>query len=177
MAANTNKKHQREMKRKEQPVYTGFLAYFPNAVKYVSHVSLKCNEQHHPDKPLHWDKKKSTDDPDAMLRHLIDHIENPVDDDGLYHLGKVAWRAMANLERFLSDNSTTDKKPSEWAVGKQVKIHSHIHWHEFKIGQVVEIVKQPKSNGLGLPWRCSDGDKTWWIGEDEATLCDPNSED
>jgi len=96
------------MKRKEQPVYTGFLKYFPNAVKYVSYVSLKCNEQHHPDKPLHWDKQKSTDEPDAMLRHLLDHIENPVDEDGLYHLGKVAWRAMANLERFLSPSTEED---------------------------------------------------------------------
>lgn len=91
--------------RKEQPVYSGFLKYFPNAVKYVSYVSLQGNKQHHSDKHLHWDKSKSFDEPDAMVRHLIDHSINPVDEDGVLHLGKVAWRAMANLERYLENES------------------------------------------------------------------------
>ena len=89
--------------RKEQPVYSGVLKYFPNAVKYVSHVSKKGNDQHHADKPLHWDMDKSTDEPDALVRHLIDHSQNPMDDDGVLHLGKVAWRALAYLERYLTD--------------------------------------------------------------------------
>ena len=91
------------MDRKSQPVYSGFLKYFPNATKYVSYVSKVGNDQHHADKPLHWDKSKSSDEPDAMVRHLIDHSINPIDDDGVLHLGKVAWRAMANLERYLTD--------------------------------------------------------------------------
>ena len=90
--------------RKEYPMYSGLLKYFPNALKYVSHVSLVANNQHHPDKPLHWDKNKSTDEPDALMRHLADHSIEPVDDDGLYHLGKVAWRALAMLERYLEEN-------------------------------------------------------------------------
>lgn len=89
--------------RKEQPVYSGVLKYFPNAIKYVSVVSKKGNDQHHPDKPLHWDKSKSTDEPDALVRHLIDHSQNPMDEDGVLHLGKVAWRALAMLERYLND--------------------------------------------------------------------------
>jgi hypothetical protein len=97
------------MTRKEQPVYTGFLKYFPNAIKYVSYVSLKGNEQHHPEEPLHWDNTKSTDEADALVRHLIDHSTNPMDDDGVYHLGKVAWRALANLERFLEEESKLSK--------------------------------------------------------------------
>jgi hypothetical protein len=32
-----------------------------------------------------------------------------MDDDGVYHLGKVAWRALANLERFLEEESRTFK--------------------------------------------------------------------
>ena len=90
--------------RKEYPLYSGCLSYFPNALKYVSHVSLVANNQHHPDKPLHWDKNKSTDEPDALMRHLADHSIEPVDDDGLYHLGKVAWRALAMLERYLEED-------------------------------------------------------------------------
>lgn len=90
--------------RKEYPLYSGCLSYFPNALKYVSHVSYVANNQHHPDKPLHWDKNKSTDEPDALMRHLADHSVDPMDDDGLYHLGKVAWRSLAMLERYLEEN-------------------------------------------------------------------------
>ena len=90
-------------KRKEQPVYSGVLAYFPNAIKYVSKVSKAGNEQHHPDKTLHWDKNKSTDDTDALVRHLIDHSISPLDDDEILHLGKVAWRSLAALERYLTN--------------------------------------------------------------------------
>jgi hypothetical protein len=85
--------------RKNMPVYTGVIKYFPNALKYVSKVSLQGNAQHHPDKPLHWDKSKSTDHLDALTRHLID--ADKIDDDGLLHLGKVAWRALAALEDYI----------------------------------------------------------------------------
>ena len=90
--------------RKATPVFSGVLKYFPKAIKYVSQVSKAGNDQHHPNKPLHWDKSKSTDEPDALVRHLIDHSINPVDDDGMLHAGKVAWRALALLERYLDDN-------------------------------------------------------------------------
>lgn len=93
-------------KRKAQPVFSGVLKYFPNAIKYVSEVSLEGNKQHHPDKPLHWDMSKSTDEADALMRHLID--SGTVDDDGILHTGKVAWRALALLEReLLSETSET----------------------------------------------------------------------
>ena len=87
--------------RKEQPVYTGVLKYFPRAIRYISKVSLQGNKQHHPDKPLHWDKNKSTDHLDSCVRHIIDHSVNPLDDDNLLHLGKAAWRSMGALENLL----------------------------------------------------------------------------
>ena len=67
--------------RKSMPVYTGVLKYFPDALKEVSKVSRAGSLQHHPDKPLHWDKSKSTDNEDALVRHLLDHSENPMDRD------------------------------------------------------------------------------------------------
>lgn len=88
--------------RKATPVYSGVLKYFPTALKEVSRCSKAGNDQHHPDKPLHWDMSKSTDELDALTRHLIDHSVNPVDDDGQLHLAKVAWRALAALERYLN---------------------------------------------------------------------------
>jgi hypothetical protein len=93
-----------EVDRKSQPVFSGVLAYFPDAIKYVSQVSKAGNDQHHKDKPLHWDRNKSTDDIDALSRHLIDHSVNPIDDDGILHLGKVCWRALATLQKYLENN-------------------------------------------------------------------------
>ena len=91
--------------RKATPVFTGCAMYFPNALKYVSQVSLAGNQQHHADKPLHWDKSKSTDHQDSMLRQLIDAgIDGDVmDDDGVLYAGKVAWRALAYLETVLEN--------------------------------------------------------------------------
>lgn len=90
--------------RKGMPVYSGVLAYFPNALKEVAKCSLAGNNQHHPEKPLHWDKSKSFDNEDALVRHLIDHSTNPIDDDGVLHLTKVAWRALASLQIYLENN-------------------------------------------------------------------------
>ena len=89
--------------RKATPVFSGVLKYFPNALKEVSKCSQAGNNQHHPDKPLHWDMDKSKDEYDALTRHLIDHTINPIDDDGMLHLTKVAWRALAGLERYLTN--------------------------------------------------------------------------
>jgi hypothetical protein len=96
-------------KRKGQPVTSGVLNYFPDAIKYVSVVSRVGNEQHQPNTPLHWDKSKSSDELDALVRHLIDHNVNPLDDDGVLHLGKVAWRALAALQRYLDSDDTKSR--------------------------------------------------------------------
>ena len=87
--------------RKAIPVFSGVLAYFPDALKEVAKCSLEGNNQHHADKPLHWDKDKSKDNEDALVRHLIDHTKNPVDTDGVLHLAKVTWRALAALQIYL----------------------------------------------------------------------------
>lgn len=86
--------------RKQRPVYSGVLAYFPDALLEVAHVSFLGNEQHNPGEPLHWAKEKSTDEPDALVRHLIDRARGEVrDTEGARHLAKAAWRALANLQR------------------------------------------------------------------------------
>jgi hypothetical protein len=47
---------------------------------------------------------KSSDELDALMRHLIDYSTGvEIDDDGIRHLAKVAWRAMAMLERTLTN--------------------------------------------------------------------------
>jgi hypothetical protein len=89
--------------RKQIPIYSGVVKYFPNALAEIARVSLAGNKQHHDGTPLHWDKSKSSDEPDALMRHLTDHAKGiEFDDDGMRHLSKVAWRALALLERELT---------------------------------------------------------------------------
>jgi len=96
--------HYNKEDRKSIPVYSGVLKYFPDALKEVSKCSLAGNNQHHKEKPLHWDKSKSFDNEDALVRHLIDHTKNPMDEDGVLHLSKVAWRSLAALQIYLENN-------------------------------------------------------------------------
>ena len=98
------------MNRKRRPIYKGVICYFPKAIRELSRVSLAGNEQHHPDKPLHWDREKSSDHEDALVRHLVDHSVNPLDEDGIYHLSKVAWRSLAALETFLEKQDTSQNE-------------------------------------------------------------------
>lgn len=90
--------------RKGIPVYSGFIKYFPDAILAVAELSRIANDQHNPNEPLHWAKEKSTDEPDAMMRHLIDHAKGEErDTDTVRHLTKVAWRAMAHLQRTIEN--------------------------------------------------------------------------
>ena len=83
--------------RKKYPVFTGLVKYFPDAIMEVARCSWAGNQQHHPDKPLHWDRGKSNDHLDAMMRHAIQ--AGQIDTDGVRHSAKVAWRALANLQK------------------------------------------------------------------------------
>jgi hypothetical protein len=90
--------------RKGIPVYSGFIKYFPNAIKEVSECSMKANRQHNGDEHLHWAMEKSKDELDALMRHLIDHASGiEWDDDSIRHLTKVCWRSLAMLERTLTN--------------------------------------------------------------------------
>lgn len=84
--------------RKALPLCTGVLDYFPDALAAVCEASLGGNTQHFvPGTPLHWDKSKSADEADSLLRHLVDRGKR--DKDGVRHSAKVAWRALALLQR------------------------------------------------------------------------------
>ena len=88
--------------RKATPIFTGVLMYFPDAIKAVAQCSMAGNNQHHADKPLHWDRSKSGDELDAAMRHLTDHASGIVyDDDGIRHITKTCWRLLAFLQKEL----------------------------------------------------------------------------
>ena len=83
--------------RKKYPIASGVLDYFPDAIAAVSNVSYTGNEQHNPGKPLHWDRSKSGDEADTMLRHFLER--GTLDKDGTRHSAKMAWRALALLQK------------------------------------------------------------------------------
>ena len=83
--------------RKNTPVFSGVLSYFPDAIREVAKCSFAGQQQHNPDLPLAWDRSKSGDELDALARHLLD--AGTIDDDGIRHSAKVAWRGLANLQK------------------------------------------------------------------------------
>jgi len=85
--------------RKGAPVITGVLDYFPLAIFAIAELSRIGGQFHNPDKPLFWDRDKSGDEADALGRHLMQR--GTIDGDGVRHSAKVAWRALALLQKEL----------------------------------------------------------------------------
>lgn len=96
--------------RKDLPLTSGVLDYFPNALAAVAEVSKVGNDKHNPGQPLHWSRGKSTDHADCIVRHLIDRGKK--DGQGIRHSAYVAWRALANLEQELEDAGATPGRGS-----------------------------------------------------------------
>lgn len=87
--------------RKESPIVSGVLDYFPLAIAEVARTSYNATKQHHPNLPMHWDRSKANDHADCIARHLIDRGARDV--DGGRHTAKLAWRALALLQQELED--------------------------------------------------------------------------
>ena len=87
--------------RKDTPVFSGVLKYFPDALKEVAKCSFIGQQQHNKDKPLAWDRSKSGNEYDSLTRHLIDSAKEDFDTDGTLHKAKIAWRALAGLQKHL----------------------------------------------------------------------------
>ncbi|MGE0278361.1 MAG: dATP/dGTP diphosphohydrolase domain-containing protein [Nitrospiraceae bacterium] len=85
--------------RKDIPMARGALDYFPAAWAAVAELSRIGNEKHNPGEGLHWARGKSSDHADCILRHLAER--GTLDDDGISHTTKVAWRALALLQEEL----------------------------------------------------------------------------
>ena len=83
-------------KRKECPISSGVLDYFPLAIAEIARVSFAGNEQHNKGEPLHWAREKSTDHADCLMRHFMER--GTKDTDGMRHLAKAAWRVLAMLQ-------------------------------------------------------------------------------
>lgn len=83
--------------RKNIPIATGFVDYFPAAIAAIASLSKAGNSIHNPGQPLHWSRGKSNDHADTIMRHFLER--GTVDqEDGIRHSVKLAWRAMALLQ-------------------------------------------------------------------------------
>ncbi len=92
--------------RKNIPLARGLLDYFPDALADIAEVSRLGSEQHHPGTGIWWDRGKSNDHADCIMRHLVDRGKR--DTEGVRHSAKVAWRACALLQLEIeAENETT----------------------------------------------------------------------
>jgi hypothetical protein len=134
--------------RKAVPIFSGVLRYFPDALAAVAECSRAGNEQHNPGKPLHWDRSKSTDEADALARHLIDVGE--IDSDGIRHSAKVAWRALALLQKEIETANEVhepwpfdDLKDPPWVPPLNTPVEvSHIRFpvgKHYRVGDTISI--------------------------------------
>lgn len=98
--------------RKQKPVFSGVMMYFPDALMAISEHSKKGNDKHNPGQPLHWAKEKSTDHADCIARHLIDIGPNwdAVDPElNTLHAAALAWRALALLQTVIERSQNGQK--------------------------------------------------------------------
>lgn len=113
--------------RKEYPVYTGCVAYFPAALAGVAKHSKMGNDKHNPGEPLHHARGKSMDHADCIVRHLIDigDIEarikrvtmTDVDylrnvDSLLAEANALSWRALALSQQLYEQYNGAPLAPS-----------------------------------------------------------------
>jgi hypothetical protein len=120
--------------RKGIPIYSGFINYFPLAIIAVAECSKAGNDQHNPGKPLFWDRSKSGDELDALSRHLID--AGTMDSDGIRHSTKVAWRALANLQKELeAEQGASTLSPEDYNIIPAGAVCGQCsHWHRCEKG-------------------------------------------
>lgn len=94
--------------RKEYPLLSGCLKYFPAALAGVAKISKIGNDKHNPGQPLHHARGKSGDHGDCILRHLTDTEDllaaasrnpSPLTPYGVEQIlaeaSQLAWRALA----------------------------------------------------------------------------------
>lgn len=94
--------------RKDTPIFSGVLRYFPDALAAVARVSKRGNDKHNPGEPLHWSRDKSTDHGDCIVRHQLEFdAQDP--DTGEFHAALVAWRALAQLQLLEEERGSRDQ--------------------------------------------------------------------
>ena len=91
--------------RKNYPLASGCLSYFPAALSGVAKVSKLGNDKHNPGQPMHHARGKSLDHADCIIRHLMDTqdllaalnrgVVGVTAEQVLLEASQLAWRALA----------------------------------------------------------------------------------
>lgn len=90
--------------RKQIPMFSGCIKYFPAAIAGVAKISKAGNDKHNPGQELHHDRSKSLDHADCIIRHLADVADliaslergdNKNPEQVLAEVSSLAWRALA----------------------------------------------------------------------------------
>ena len=86
--------------RKTTFIYSA-MEFFPDAFRALGDAVGAGQTQHidgATESPV-WDRTKSNQHMQSLSRHLIDYAQGiKLDDDNTYHLAKIIWRAMAQLQ-------------------------------------------------------------------------------
>lgn len=104
-------KKSESQRRKETPVYSGVLMYFPDAINAVARASYKGDTKHNGpndgSRKIRWARRKSMDQEDCVVRHMMtpDEIDP---ETGETHLTHAAWRVLAALQ--LQQEKLKEKK-------------------------------------------------------------------
>lgn len=142
--------------RKDVPICTGVLDYFPDALIEVARLSKIGNDQHNPGQPLHWSKGKSNDHPDCLIRHQLDR--GKFDTDGVRHSAKVAWRALAQLQiEIESELEAAAAAGCAFKVGDSV-----IHREDDTMGVIESIYVSDGVLGAAARWPVDTGHAVVW---------------
>ena len=105
---------------------TGLLDYFPEAIAYLAWTSKVGNDQHNLGEKPHWDKSKSTDHADCLVRHLLDR--GTLDKDNVKHTAKVAWRALAMLQIELeNDEASTNESRTKGCGSEKPRSQGYVY--------------------------------------------------
>lgn len=158
--------------RKGIPLATGCIDYFPDALAAVAELSRIGNDQHNPGKPLHWDRSKSTDEADALMRHFVER--GTLDTDGVRHSAKVAWRALALLQKEIEAARKAEQPKAEpFSLHRLWRTHSPEYFSEGEIPAAAAELKR-------VDIRLRSGAQSLGIHPAAAMWCDiagaPNAE-
>lgn len=93
------------LERKNFPLMSGCLKYFPAALAGVARISKLGNDKHNPGQDLHNARGKSMDHGDCIVRHLMDTEDllkasergspDATPEAILMEASQLAWRALA----------------------------------------------------------------------------------
>lgn len=140
--------------RKNYPILSGCLKYFPAALAGVANVSKRGNDKHNPGQDLHHARAKSMDHGDCVLRHLMDtedllisfeRNENTATPEQiLLEADQMAWRALAYTqmlhEKFGSPMAPGAKNQTEEKTNNVVQLEKPKIKFKFATGDQIKHI-------------------------------------